>query len=117
MSAFPDELQTGRVSPHAGGESGAALLERVARRKLVVSFSFAAIAIGMEIVYVLLNAFAGGLLSERIVPGSSVTVAIALGYLMILAMIALAGIYVFVTHRYVTPEMERLRREHELGNL
>lgn len=93
---------------------GQQLLARVARRKLIVSFSFAGLALAMQVGYVLLNAFGSQLLAARIAPGSSITVAIALGYLMILATAALTGVYVYVNNRYVAPGIERLRRRYDV---
>lgn len=91
-----------------------ALLARVARRQAAINWSFAAVGLAMFFGYVLLQVFAGHRLAAPIGVGSSVTVAIVLGYSMIVATVVLTGLYVFCNDRYVEPLLERLRQEHHV---
>jgi uncharacterized membrane protein (DUF485 family) len=88
------------------------LLADVARRQSTLNWTFAAIGLAMFFTYVLLNAFAPTALSAKVPGTESISLAIALGYFMIIATVVLTGIYVYCNNRYVEPLLERLRREH-----
>jgi len=86
-----------------------AKLTIIAHRSMVINGSFAGLTTALFLGYVLIIACAGTSLTRATGIGSSVTVAISLGYLMILIMMLLTGIYVFLNTRYVEPLIDSLR--------
>jgi len=88
-----------------------ALLAVIAHRQSIVSWSFASMGLAMFSVYVLLNVLARPTLVLPVAATSSFTLAIALGFGMLLATMLLTAAYVLVTARYVTPLVELLRRQ------
>jgi uncharacterized membrane protein (DUF485 family) len=82
-------------------------LDELAARRLRVALSLTAAMLVVYFGFILLIAFAKGFLSERIVSG--LTVGMALGVLVILATWVLTWTYVRWANRVYEPEVARLR--------
>jgi uncharacterized membrane protein (DUF485 family) len=82
-------------------------LEAIASRRLRVALALTAAMLVVYFGFILLIAFAKGFLSERIVSG--LTVGMALGVLVILATWALTWIYVRWANRVYEPALDELR--------
>ena len=82
-------------------------LDALAARRLRVALSLTAAMLVVYFGFILLIAFAKGFLSERIVSG--LTVGMALGVVVILATWALTFTYVRWANRVYEPEVARMR--------
>jgi len=87
------------------------LLRLAARRQSVVSWSFAAAGLTLFFGYIALTASDLPLLRTTLPGTRSVSVAIALGYAMLMLTVLLTGLFLIVNERYVRPLLERLRAE------
>ena len=101
-----EEAQTQRPEPDF---DVVAALEAVASRRLRVALALTGAMLFVYFGFILLIAFAKGFLSNRIVDGLSV--GIALGVLVILATWALTWVYVRWANRVYEPELDELRRQ------
>lgn len=97
----PDEALLEETHPDV------AALDVLAAKRLRVALALTAAILVVYFGFILLIAFAKGFLSERIVTG--LTVGMALGVLVILTTWALTWIYVRWANRVYEPEATRLR--------
>jgi uncharacterized membrane protein (DUF485 family) len=100
------EAQTTRPEPDF---DDVAPLEALAARRMRVALTLTGAMLCVYFGFILLIAFAKGFLSNRIVDGLSV--GMALGVCVILATWALTWIYVRWANRVYEPEVDELRRE------
>jgi uncharacterized membrane protein (DUF485 family) len=98
---IPDEVALEDTDPDVRA------LDELAARRLRVALSLTAAMLVVYFGFILLIAFAKGFLSERIVSG--LTVGMALGVCVILATWVLTWIYVSWANRVYEPEVARLR--------
>jgi uncharacterized membrane protein (DUF485 family) len=100
------EAQTQRPDPDV---DVVAALEAVAAKRLRVALTLTGAMLLVYFGFILLIAFAKGFLSNRIVDGLSV--GMALGVLVILATWTLTWIYVRWANRVYEPELDELRNQ------
>jgi FtsH-binding integral membrane protein len=94
-------IQQGSVDP--------VLLRACARRQSMVSWTFSAIGTALFFGYLFLMTSDLPVMRASLPVTRSITVAFALGYLMVLLIVLLTGIFVIINNHYVRPLLSRLR--------